>query len=398
MKLKSFNDAELNGKKVLVRVDFNVPLDDNGKVTDITRIKAHVSTITELLSKGAKVALVSHLGRPKGQVVPKYSLEPVAEELEKQISKKVVFISDCTGEKVLEKTRDWNADEILLLENVRYYAEEEKNDAAFAEKLAEPFDAFVMDAFSASHRAHASTNAITKILPSYSGNLITKEIKMLSIVRDNPVKPFVLILGGSKVSDKIAVIENMLEKVDTILIGGGMAFTFLKTMGYEIGKSLCETEKLDFAKAMLDRAKELGVDIVLPTDVIAAAEFKNDCKFSCVSVNDIPAESMGLDIGTETSAKFSEIIRNAKSVLWNGPMGVFEMSNFANGSKAVAEALVAATKENEAITVVGGGDSAAAITMFGLEKSVSHVSTGGGASLEFFEGKELPGIVPFVIE
>ena len=398
MKLKSFNDAELNGKKVLVRVDFNVPLDDNGKVTDITRIKAHVSTITELLSKGAKVALVSHLGRPKGQVVPKYSLEPVAEELEKQISKKVVFVSDCTGEKVLEKTRDWNADEILLLENVRYYAEEEKNDAAFAEKLAEPFDAFVMDAFSASHRAHASTNAITKVLPSYSGNLITREIKMLSIVRDNPVKPFVLILGGSKVSDKIAVIENMLEKVDTILIGGGMAFTFLKAMNYEIGKSLCETEKLDFAKAMLDRAKELGVDIVLPTDVIAAAEFKNDCEFSCVSVNDIPAESMGLDIGTETAAKFSEIIRNAKSVLWNGPMGVFEMSNFANGSKAVAEALVAATKENEAITVVGGGDSAAAITMFGLEKSVSHVSTGGGASLEFFEGKELPGIVPFVIE
>ena len=398
MKLKSFNDAELNGKKVLVRVDFNVPLDDNGKVTDITRIKAHVSTITELLSKGAKVALVSHLGRPKGQVVPKYSLEPVAEELEKQISKKVVFVSDCTGEKVLEKTRDWNADEILLLENVRYYAEEEKNDAAFAEKLAEPFDAFVMDAFSASHRAHASTNAITNVLPSYSGNLITREIKMLSIVRDNPVKPFVLILGGSKVSDKIAVIENMLEKVDTILIGGGMAFTFLKAMNYEIGKSLCETEKLDFAKAMLDRAKELGVDIVLPTDVIATAEFKNECEFSCVSVNDIPAESMGLDIGTETAAKFSEIIRNAKSVLWNGPMGVFEMSNFANGSKAVAEALVAATNENEAITVVGGGDSAAAITMFGLEKSVSHVSTGGGASLEFFEGKELPGIVPFVIE
>lgn len=398
MKLKSFNDADLDGKKVLVRVDFNVPLDDNGKVTDITRIKAHVSTITELLSKGARVALISHLGRPKGQVVPKYSLNPVAEELEKQISKKVVFVSDCTGEKVLEKTSDWNADEILLLENVRYYPEEEKNDAGFAEKLAEPFDAFVMDAFSASHRAHASTNAITKILPSYSGNLITKEIKMLSIVRDNPVKPFVLILGGSKVSDKIAVIENMLEKVDTILIGGGMAFTFLKALGYGIGKSLCETEKLDFAKAMLDRAKELGVDIVLPTDVIAAAEFKNDCEFSCVSVNDIPAESMGLDIGTETAAKFSEIICNAKSVLWNGPMGVFEMSNFANGSKAVAEALVAATKDNEAITVVGGGDSAAAITMFGLEKSVSHVSTGGGASLEFFEGKELPGIVPFVIE
>ena len=314
MRLKTFSPSDVAGKKVLVRVDFNVPLAD-GRVSDDTRIKAHLPTLTALREAGAKIALVSHLGRPKGTVNLKYTLEPVGEELAKLTGWPVRFVSDCIGEKVDEAVADWKDGEVLLLENVRFHPEEEKNDMEFAKKLVKNFDVFVMDAFSAAHRAHASTRAAAELIPSFSGKLIDREITMLSAARDEPKKPFVLILGGAKVSDKIAVVENMLKKADTILIGGGMAFTFLKAQGLEIGKSLCETEKLDFAAKMLEEAK------------------------------------------------------------------------------ALADATA-----NGALTVVGGGDSAAAIALFKMEDKVSHVSTGGGASLEFFEGKSLPGIEPYVVE
>ena len=396
MRLKTFSPSDVAGKKVLVRVDFNVPLAD-GRVSDDTRIKAHLPTLTALRDAGAKIALVSHLGRPKGTVNLKYTLEPVGEELAKLTGWPVRFVSDCIGEKVDEAVADWKDGEVLLLENVRFHPEEEKNDMEFAKKLVKNFDVFVMDAFSAAHRAHASTRAAAELIPSFSGKLIDREITMLSAARDEPKKPFVLILGGAKVSDKIAVVENMLKKADTILIGGGMAFTFLKAQGLEIGKSLCETEKLDFAAKMLEEAKALGVKILLPVDAIVAPEFKADAPAKAVKADAIPQDEMGLDIGPETAELFAKEILAAKTVLWNGPMGVFEMPAFAKGTEAVAQALAGATA-NGALTVVGGGDSAAAIALFKMEDKVSHVSTGGGASLEFFEGKSLPGIEPYVVE
>ncbi|WP_346689969.1 phosphoglycerate kinase [uncultured Cloacibacillus sp.] len=396
MRLKTFSPSDVAGKKVLVRVDFNVPLAD-GRVSDDTRIKAHLPTLTALRDAGAKIALVSHLGRPKGTVNLKYTLEPVGEELAKLTGWPVRFVSDCIGEKVDEAVADWKDGEVLLLENVRFHPEEEKNDMEFAKKLVKNFDVFVMDAFSAAHRAHASTRAAAELIPSFSGKLIDREITMLSAARDEPKKPFVLILGGAKVSDKIAVVENMLKKADTILIGGGMAFTFLKAQGLEIGKSLCETEKLDFAAKMLEEAKALGVKILLPVDAIVAPEFKADAPAKAVKADAIPQDEMGLDIGPETAELFAKEILAAKTVLWNGPMGVFEMPAFAKGTEAVAKALADATA-NGALTVVGGGDSAAAIALFKMEDKVSHVSTGGGASLEFFEGKSLPGIEPYVVE
>lgn len=395
MRLKTFSPSDVAGKKVLVRVDFNVPLAE-GRVSDDTRIKAHLPTLTALRDAGAKIALVSHLGRPKGTVNLKYTLEPVGEELAKLTGWPVRFVPDCIGEKVDEAVADWRDGEVLLLENVRFYPEEEKNDMEFAKKLVKDFDVFVMDAFSAAHRAHASTRAAAELLPSFSGKLIDREITMLSAARDEPKKPFVLILGGAKVSDKIAVVENMLKKADTILIGGGMAFTFLKAQGLEIGKSLCETEKLDFAAKMLEEAKALGVKILLPVDAVVAPEFKADAPAKTVKSDAIPQDEMGLDIGPETAELFTKEILAAKTVLWNGPMGVFEMPAFAKGTEAVAKALAGAT-EKGALTVVGGGDSAAAIALFKMEDKVSHVSTGGGASLEFFEGKSLPGIEPYVI-
>lgn len=395
MRLKTFSPSDVAGKKVLVRVDFNVPLAD-GQVSNDTRIKAHLPTLRALRDAGAKIALVSHLGRPKGTVNLKYTLEPVAKELAKLTGWIVRFVPDCIGEKVDEAVANWKEGEVLLLENVRFYPGEEKNDIEFAKKLVKNFDVFVMDAFSAAHRAHASTRAAAELIPSFSGKLIEREIAMLSAARDEPKKPFVLILGGAKVSDKIAVVENMLKKADTILIGGGMAFTFLKAQGLEIGKSLCETEKLDFAAKMLDEAKELGVKILLPVDAIVAPEFKADAPAKAVKANAIPQDEMGLDIGPETAKLFTKEILAAKTVLWNGPMGVFEMPAFAMGTEAVAKALAKATA-NGALTVVGGGDSAAAIAQFKMEDKVSHVSTGGGASLEFFEGKSLPGIEPYVI-
>lgn len=396
MRLKTFSPSDVAGKKVLVRVDFNVPLAD-GKVSDDTRIKAHLATLTALREAGAKIALVSHLGRPKGAVNMKYTLEPAGEELAKLTGWKVRFVPDCIGEKVDEAVADWKDGELLLLENVRFHPEEEKNDPEFAKKLTKNFDIFVMDAFSASHRAHASTRAAAELIPSFCGKLIENEIKMLSAARDNPRKPFVLILGGAKVSDKIAVVENMLHKVDTILVGGGMAFTFLKALGKEIGKSLCEADKLEFAAKMLKEAEKLGVKIILPTDAVTAPEFKAEAPASVVSVEAISPESMGLDIGPETALAFAREILSAQTVLWNGPMGVFEMPAFSKGTKAVAEALAEAT-EKGALTVVGGGDSAAAIALFRLQDKVSHVSTGGGASLEFFEGKVLPGIEPYELD
>ena len=379
MRLKTFSPSDVAGKKVLVRVDFNVPLAD-GRVSDDTRIKAHLPTLTALRDAGAKIALVSHLGRPKGTVNLKYTLEPVGEELTKLTGWPVRFVSDCIGEKVDEAVADWKDGEVLLLENVRFHPEEEKNDMEFAKKLVKNFDVFVMDAFSAAHRAHASTRAAAELIPSFSGKLIDREITMLSAARDEPKKPFVLILGGAKVSDKIAVVENMLKKADTILIGGGMAFTFLKAQGLEIGKSLCETEKLDFAAKMLEEAKALGVKILLPVDAVVAPEFKADAPAKAVKADAIPQDEMGLDIGPETAELFSKEILAA-----------------AKGTEAVAKALANATA-NGALTVVGGGDSAAAIALFKMEEKVSHVSTGGGASLEFFEGKSLPGIEPYVVE
>lgn len=395
MRLKTFSREDVAGKKVLVRVDFNVPTAD-GRVTDCTRIKAHLATLKELRGFGARVALISHLGRPKGTVNLKYTLAPVAEELASLTGWKVRFVPDCIGEEVGRAVSAWSEDEILLLENVRFYPEEEKNDAGFAAKLTKDFDVFVMDAFSAAHRAHASTRAAAELLPSFSGKLIDREITMLSAARDNPPKPFVLILGGAKVSDKIAVVENMLKKVNSIVIGGGMAFTFLKAQGREVGKSLCETEKLDFASEMLARAEKLGVRILLPTDAVVAPEFKADAPASVVAADALPADQMGLDIGPASAELFAKEIAGAKTVLWNGPMGVFEMPAFSKGTEAVAKALADATAKG-ALTVVGGGDSAAAIAQFGMQDKVSHVSTGGGASLEFFEGKSLPGIEPYVI-
>jgi phosphoglycerate kinase len=398
MELKTFSPCDVAGKKVLVRVDFNVPFGSDGNISDDKRIRAHLPVIAELKKGGAKViVLLSHLGRPKGKVNPKYTLEPVAEKLAAILGQEVRFVPDCIGKRVNEAMAECTDGAILLLENARFYAEEEKNDAGFAKRLAEGFDLFIMDAFSASHRAHASTRGVAEILPSFAGPLIINEIKMLSAARDNPKKPFTLILGGAKVSDKISVVENMINKVDAILIGGAMAFTFLKAKGLKVGNSLCEEDKIEYSREMLDKAQKLGVKILLPVDAVAAEEFKADAKHVTADVEKFPEDMMGLDIGPKTAELFKDAIEKSKTVLWNGPMGVFEMPVFANGTKAVAEALSAATK-NGALTVVGGGDSAAAAAQFGCDDKVSHVSTGGGASLEFFEGKMLPGIEPYVIK
>lgn len=396
MKLKTFTPQDVAGKKVLVRVDFNVPLTADGRVSDDTRIRAHLPLIGVLRDAGAKIALCSHLGRPKGAPVPKYSLAPVADELSKLAGCKVCFVNDCVGSEVASVVNGMASGDVAVLENLRFHPEEEKNDAAFAERLAEPFEVFVMDAFSAAHRAHASTRAVVDFLPSFAGPLLIREIDMLSSARDNPQKPYVLILGGAKVSDKIGVIDNMLGVVDTILIGGGMAFTFLKAQGKEIGKSLCEEEKLGFAASMLKQAESKGVRILLPLDVLVASEVSSDVPLDIISAGAIPKEKLGLDIGPKTREVFRAALSDAKTVLWNGPMGVFELPPFAGGTRAVAEELAAITVKG-ALTVVGGGDSAAAVAQLGYEDKVTHVSTGGGASLEFFEGKVLPGVEPYVV-
>jgi phosphoglycerate kinase len=383
--------GELKGKRVLVRVDFNVPMskESEGVITDDKRIVESLPTIKKIISEGGRAILISHMGRPKGEKNLKYSLRPVAEHLSMLLDKPVLFADDCIGESTEAIVNDLQDGDVLLLENLRFYNEEEKNNEEFAKKLSSYGDVYVNDAFGTAHRAHASTEGVTKfIIRCAAGYLMEKEIDYLSKAVSNPVHPYTAILGGSKISGKIDVIKNMLGKADRILIGGGMIFTFYKAMGYEIGKSLLEEDKVDLAKELI---KEAGGKLVLPADVVAADKFENDAVYSVVAANAIPADKIGMDIGPDTISKFREIILNSKTVVWNGPMGVFEMDNFAKGTFDVAKALAEATKKG-AITVIGGGDSAAAVAKAGLEHEVSHVSTGGGASLEFLEGKTLPGV------
>ena len=391
MKLKTFTEQDVQDKNVLVRVDFNVPF-KNGKVKDDARIRAHSTTIGKLLDAGAKVALVSHFGRPDGKVVPELSLGQIREDVEKAYGKTIHFVDDCVGGKVEAALSVLPRGELILLENSRFYPEEQKNDAAFALRMAKPFDAFVMDAFSASHRADVTTNGLMSILASYAGDVLIKEGDMLGAVSDSPVKPYVLILGGAKVSDKIAVVSNLLDKASTILIGGGMAYTFLKAQGYPIGKSLCEEDRLDFARETLERAKAKSVTILLPVDSVVA-DGLDAAETATVDNNAMPAGKMGLDIGPKTAKLFAEALVGAKSILWNGPMGVFENKLFAAGSITVGEAVVNATAAG-ATSVIGGGDTASAVRQFGIDSKVSWVSTGGGASLEYCEGKSLPGMAP----
>jgi len=389
----SIDKVELKGKRVLVRVDFNVPLDENLNITDDTRITESLPTIKKIISEGGKAILMSHLGRPKGGPNPKYSLKPAAKRLSELLGKDVKLAPDCIGAETKAMVDAMNNGDVLILENVRFHPEEEKNDPEFAKQLAELGDVYINDAFGSAHRAHASTEGITKYIKiCAAGYLMQKELDYLGGAISNPKRPYVAILGGSKISGKIDVINNLLDKVDTLIVGGGMAFTFYKAEGKEIGTSLLEAEKIDLAKEVLNNVKKSGVKFLLPVDVVVASEFKNDSPSSIVSVDKIPADKMGLDIGPETVKLFSAEIANAKTVVWNGPMGVFEMDNFAKGTNAIAQALADVTAKG-AITVIGGGDSAAAITKAGLKEKVSHVSTGGGASLEFLEGKVLPGVV-----
>lgn len=386
------DDLQLKDKKVLVRVDFNVPLNENLQITDDMRIVSALPTIKKIISSGGKAILMSHLGRPKGKRIDKFSLKPVAERLSELLGKNVKFASDCIGEEVKALVNSLNEGEILLLENLRFHPGETKNDPEFAKQLAEFGDVYVNDAFGTAHRAHASTEGVTKFIEKCAaGYLMEKEIKYLGKAVTNPERPFTAILGGAKISGKIDVIQNLFSKVNTLIIGGGMAYTFFKAMGYEIGTSILEEEKIEVASEVLKKAGESKVSILLPLDVVIADEFKNDTKFEIVDAEDIPVGKMGLDIGPRTIELYKKVILQSKTIVWNGPMGVFEFDNFAKGTDEIAEALVEATAKG-ATTIIGGGDSAAAIKKAGLSDKVSHVSTGGGASLEFLEGKTLPGI------
>lgn len=385
----SIDDIDVKGKRVLVRVDFNVPTDDNGKITDDRRIKAALPTIQKLANSGAKVILVSHFGRPKGGPDNKYRMDNIGKRLGELLGKPVTKVNDSIGDEPKKAIADMAFGSVLLLENVRFYKEEEGNDQAFAGKLAELADVYVNDAFGTAHRAHASTAGVAKFLkPSVAGYLMQKEIAIMGKALENPERPFIAILGGAKVADKLGVITNLLEKVDTLIIGGGMAYTFLKAQGLEIGKSLLDAEKIDFVKEMMVKAKAKGVKLLLPVDNVVTDNFKTPTVIQTASANKIPADMQGVDIGPQTIKLFSDAITGAKTVIWNGPMGVFEMPQFAAGTKAVAEALA----QCKGTTIVGGGDSAAAVEQMGYAEKVTHVSTGGGASLEFLEGIELPGI------
>ena len=391
MNKKTIEDISVNDKKVLVRCDFNVPLDENGIITDNTRIVAALPTIKKLIEKKAKVILCSHLGRPKGEVNLKYSLKPVAEELSRLLNIEVKFSKDTIGEEAHELAESLKSGEALLLENLRFDAREEKNDDTFAKELAGLCDGiYVNDAFGTAHRAHASTEGVTHYVDvAVAGFLMQKEIEFLSSSLENPEKPFISILGGSKVSDKIGVIENLIEKVDEILIGGGMAFTFLKAEGYNIGKSICEEDKIEEAKNIMSKAESKGVKIVLPKDVKITTEFSNDTPERQAGISEIPNDYMGLDIGDNTCKEFAEELKKAKTILWNGPLGVCEFDKYCIGTEKVAEAIA---ENQNAISIVGGGDSVAAIKKLKLEDKFTHISTGGGASLELLEGKELPGL------
>ncbi|WP_273851448.1 phosphoglycerate kinase [Guptibacillus spartinae] len=389
MNKKSIRDVELKGKKVFCRVDFNVPMED-GKVTDETRIKAALPTIKHLSDQGAKVILASHLGRPKGEAVDELRLDPVADRLSDLIGKTVTKTDAVYGEEVDRAIADLEDGDLLLIENVRFEAGEEKNDEELAKKFAAMADLYVNDAFGAAHRAHASTEGIAHHIPAVAGFLMEKELEVLGSALTEPSRPFTAIIGGAKVKDKIGVIDHLLDKVDNLIIGGGLAYTFVKALGHEVGLSLLEEDKIDLAKSFMDKAKEKGVNFYMPEDVVIGDDFSNDANTKIVTIEEIPSDWEALDIGPKTRETYSKVIADSKLVIWNGPMGVFELDIYANGTKAVAEALANA---KDTYSVIGGGDSAAAVEKFNYADQMSHISTGGGASLEFMEGKELPGVV-----
>ncbi|MCM3731424.1 phosphoglycerate kinase [Fictibacillus nanhaiensis] len=388
MNKKSVRDIDLKGKVVFCRVDFNVPMKD-GNITDETRIVAALPTIKYLTEQGAKVLLASHLGRPKGQVAEELRLDPVAQRLSDLLGKEVVKTDEAYGEEVEKALSSLEEGGVILLENVRFYPGEEKNDPELAKNFAALADVYVNDAFGAAHRAHASTEGIAKHLPAVSGLLMEKELEVLGKALSNPDRPFTAIIGGAKVKDKIDVIDNLLEKVDNLIIGGGLGYTFIKALGHDVGKSLLEEDKIETAKTFMEKAKKNGVNLLIAEDVLVADDFSNDANTKIVDIDSIPSDWEGLDIGTKTIEKYVKVIKESKLVIWNGPMGVFEIDAFANGTRSVANALAEAT---DTYSVIGGGDSAAAVEKFGLADKMSHISTGGGASLEFMEGKALPGV------
>ena len=388
MSKKTVKDIDLRGKKVFVRCDFNVPMDENQNITDNRRIVAALPTIKYLIEQNCKIILASHLGRPKGEFKPEFSLAPVAKELSRLLGQEVLMAKDVIGESAKTLAANLQEGQVMLLENVRFHREETDNDPEFAKELASMAEVFVNDAFGTAHRAHASTEGISLYLPSVSGFLIEKELKFLGDALNNPERPFVAILGGAKVSDKIGVIDSLLEKVDTLMIGGGMAYTFFKAQGYEVGNSLCEPDKCDLALSLMNKAKEKGVKFLLPVDTKIGKEFKPDTESKTVAWTEIPEGWEGFDIGEKTIEMFKDELKSAKTVVWNGPLGLFEFDQFAIGTNAIAHALA----ELDATTIIGGGDSAAAVEKAGLADKMTHISTGGGASLEFLEGKKLPGI------
>lgn len=387
MNKKTVRDIDVAGKRVFVRVDFNVPMQD-GKITDDTRIRGALPTIQYLVDQGAKVILASHLGRPKGKVVEEFRLTAAGERLSELLGKKVIKVDEAIGDTVKAEIEKMENGDVLLLENVRFYPGETKNDPEFAKALSELADIYVNDAFGTAHRAHASTEGIAHYLPGVAGFLMERELEVLGGALENPKRPFTAIIGGAKVSDKIGVIDNLLDKVDNLIIGGGLAYTFVKAKGYEIGNSLLDEEKIDMAKEFMKKAEEKGVNFYMPVDAVVAKEFAADAESKVVPIEEIPAGWEGLDIGPKTRELYAKVIKESQLVIWNGPMGVFEFDKFAEGTKAVAEALA----ETEGFTIIGGGDSAAAVSKFNLADKMDHVSTGGGASLEFMEGKVLPGV------
>jgi 3-phosphoglycerate kinase len=388
MNKRTVKDIDVSGKRVLVRVDFNVPLNDKKDITDDTRIVASLPTINYLIKQKAKIILCSHLGRPDGAPNPKYSLAPVAVRLQKLVKCNVTFATDVIGESAKAAMDNLKEGDIVLLENLRFHKEEEANDQEFSKKLASYADVYVNDAFGTAHRAHASTAGVAAYIPAVAGFLIEKELSFMGGALENPARPFIAILGGAKVSDKIGVIENLMNKVNSIILGGGMAYTFLKAKGFEVGTSLVDNDRITLAGDLLKKAAKKGVDMFLPVDTVIADKFDANAKIQVVPADEITPGWMGLDIGPSTRMLFAEKIRKAKTVIWNGPMGVFEMEPFAEGTRAIAKAMA----ETEALTIIGGGDSAAAVKIFGFENQIDHISTGGGASLEFLEGKVLPGI------
>ena len=388
MNKKTVKDIDVKGKKVLVRCDFNVPQDENGNITDTRRIVSSLPTIKYLIENGAKVILCSHLGRPKGEVKKEFSLAPVAKELSKELGTEVKLSDDIIGESAKSIAQSLKEGEVMLLENVRFDAREEKNDLEMAKELASLAEIYVNDAFGTSHRAHASTAGVADYLPAVSGFLIEKELDFMGDALENPTRPFVAILGGKKVSDKIGVINALLEKVDTLMIGGAMAYTFFKAQGYGVGNSICELDKLDLALELMEKAKQKGVKMMLPVDTKLGKEFDKDTESKTVKASEIPDGWEGFDIGEETIKIYKEELKNAKTIVWNGPLGLFEFDQFAIGTNEIAKTLA----EVDAVTIIGGGDSAAAIEKAGLADKMTHISTGGGASLEFLEGKKLPGI------